>query len=75
MKRLFSYKGGDPVEVKDFKEVQKMMSKEYGINKKQVAVHPKVFEDEEFSRGVVLITKFGNIYALVGSINFNPEEK
>ena len=75
MKRLFSYKGGDPIEVKDCKEVQKMMSKEYAINKKQVAIHSKVFEDEEFSRGVVLLTKFGNIYALVGSINFNPEEK
>ena len=75
MKKLFSYKSGDPVEVKDFKEVQKMMSKEYAINKKQVAIHSKVFEDEEFSRGVVLLTKFGNIYALVGSINFNPEEK
>ena len=75
MKKLFSYKGGDPVEVKDFKEVQKMMANEYGICKNQVAIHPKVFEDEEFSRGVVLLTKFGNIYALVGSINFNPEEK
>ena len=74
MKKLFSYKGGDPVEVKDFKEVQKMMSKEYGINKKQVAVHPKVFEDEEFSRGVVFLTKFGNSYSLVCTINFKPEE-
>ena len=75
MKKLFSYKGGDPVEVKNFKEVQKMMAKEYGISKNQVAVHSKVFEDEEFSRGIVLLTKFGNIYALVGSINFKPEEK
>ena len=75
MKKLFSYKGGDPVEVKDFKEVKKMMANKYGINKSQVAIHPKVFENEEFSRGVVLLTKFGNIYALVGSINFKPEEK
>ena len=30
MKRLFSYKGGDPIEVKDFKELQKMMSKNMG---------------------------------------------
>ena len=74
MKKLFSYKGGDPIEVKDFKEVQKFVAKEHGASKKQVAIHPIVFEDEEFSRGVVLLTKFGNIYALVGSINFNPEE-
>ena len=57
MKKLFSYKGGDPVEVKDFKEVQKFVAKEHGVNKKQVAIHPIVFEDEEFSRGVVLLTK------------------
>ena len=75
MKKLFRYKDNEPIEVKSFNEVRTLMSKEYGVQKHQVSVHPHVMEDEEFSRAVVLLTKFGNIYALVGSINFDPEEK
>lgn len=75
MKKLFRYKDNEPIEVNNFDEVRKLMSKKYGIHKRQVTVHPYVMKDEEFSRAVVLLTKFGNIYALVGTINFDPEEK
>ena len=75
MKKLFRYKDKEPIEVKSFDEVRKSMAKEYGVQKHQVSVHPHVIENEEFSRAVVLLTKFGNIYALVGTINFDPEEK
>lgn len=75
MKKLFRYKDNEPIEVNNFDEVRKLMSKKYGIQKRQVTVHPYVMKDEEFSRAVVLLTKFGNMYALVGTINFNPEEK
>lgn len=75
MKKLFRYKDNEPIEVNSFDEVRKLMSKEYGVQKHQVSVHHHVMEDEEFSRAVVLLTKFGNIYALVGTINFDPEEK
>lgn len=75
MKKLFRYKDNEPIEVNSFDEVRKLMSKKYGIQKRQVTVHPYVMKDEEFSRAVVLLTKFGNIYALVGTINFDPEEK
>lgn len=73
MKKLFRYKDKEPIEVKSFDEVRKSMAKEYGVQKHQISVHPHVIENEEFSRAVVLLTKFGNIYALVGSINFDPE--
>ena len=75
MKKLFRYKDKEPIEVKSFDEIRKSMAKEYGVQKHQVSVHSHVMEDEEFSRAVVLLTKFGNIYALVGTINFDPEEK